>query len=108
MENHETTEQAAIRETQEEAQAEVEITQLYSMYSIPQLSQVYMLFRAKLLEPSFSSGPESLEVKLFEVSEIPWDELAFRVIEQTLRDYVADRERGEYVLKTGAIERVRG
>ena len=80
MENNETLAQGAARETLEEANARVEIRELYAVYNLPHISQVYLLFRAKLLDLDFSPGIESLEVKLFEEHEIPWDEMAFRVI----------------------------
>src|SRR3990167_5506784 len=78
MENGETTTGAAIRETLEEANARIAIGDLYSMYSLPYIDQVHMLFRARLLDPDFAHGPESLEVRLFAEHEIPWDEIAFR------------------------------
>jgi len=71
MENHETLIQGATRETFEEANARVEIRKLYAIYSLPHISQVYVLFRAKLLDLDFSPGIESLEVRLFEEQEIP-------------------------------------
>ena len=61
MENGETTEQAAARETWEEARARVGSMQLYGVFSIPHISQVYMMFRGVLLAEEFGPGPESLE-----------------------------------------------
>lgn len=91
MENRESTHEAALRETWEEARARVDIQSLFAVYSIPHISQVYMVFRGPLLEPSYSPGPESLAVELFRQADIPWDALAFPVMEKTLRQYVADR-----------------
>lgn len=91
MENRETTQQAALRETWEEARARVEIESLFAVFSIPHISQVYMLFRGRLAAPDFAPGPESLETALFSEAEIPWEELAFPVIEMTLRRYFEDR-----------------
>lgn len=89
MENGEGTEQAALRETREEACAEVTIQRLFAMISVTHISQVHLFFLADLPVPEFSSGEESLEVRLFEPHEIPWDDLAFATVEQTLRHYLA-------------------
>ncbi len=103
MENGETTPEAAARETLEEANAQVQIGELYSMYNIPYIDQVYLLFRARLLNLDFSPGVESLEVKLFTEQEIPWDELAFRAVSLTLKDYFADRQAGSYQFHIGDL-----
>lgn len=96
MENEETVAQAAARETLEEANARVEIGELYSFYSLPFMSHVHLLFRARLLDLDFSPGEESLEVKLFAEHEIPWDDLAFRTVRHTLQRYFEERKRGRY------------
>lgn len=88
MENGETVEQGAIRETVEECGAEVEITSLFSVYSLPHISQVYMTFLAHMRDSHFTGGAESLEVKLFHRPDIPWDDLAFRVIHAIMKHYV--------------------
>jgi ADP-ribose pyrophosphatase YjhB (NUDIX family) len=103
MEEGETLEEGAARETLEEANARVTIQQLYVTLSLPQISQVYVLFRATLNDLNFSSGTESLEVKLFREEEIPWDQLAFRTIEQTLRHFFADRKQNTFVAHIGEI-----
>jgi ADP-ribose pyrophosphatase YjhB (NUDIX family) len=103
MEEGETLEEGATRETLEEANARVTIEQMYSTISLPQISQVYVLFRATLLDLDFSSGSESLEVKLFREDEIPWDELAFRTVHDTLRHFFSDRELGGFVARVGEI-----
>ncbi len=90
MENGESTEQAAARETLEEACASVEKLKLYGVFSIPQINQVYMMFRASLQSEDYHSGAESLDVRLFEEHEIPWDELAFPVVKLTLERYFQD------------------
>lgn len=104
MENGETLAQAALRETVEEANANVEIGELYALYNLPHISQVYMLFQARLLDLSFRPGLETLEVKLFAESEIPWEALAFRAIRETLQRFFEDRSRGRYGLHIGTIE----
>ena len=103
MENGETTPEAAARETLEEANAQVKIGDLYSMYNIPYINQVYLLFRARLLNLDFSPGVESLEVALFAESDIPWDDLAFRAVSLTLKDYFADRKAGGYTFHIGDL-----
>ncbi len=103
MENYETVADGAIRETLEEANARVEVGQLFSFISLPHISQVYILFRAKLLDLNFSAGPESLDVKLFSEDEIPWNHLAFRTIHHTLENYYGDKRKGKFELHTGII-----
>lgn len=103
MENNETCEQGAVRETQEEANAEVSDIKLYTVFDIPHISQVYMIYRAKLNSLDFYPGSESLEVKLFNRNEIPWQELAFSVIRETLINYYSDIKTGDYKLRTGVI-----
>jgi len=107
MENGETTCQGAARETLEEANARVEVGQLYALYNIPHISQVYILFRARLLDLDFSAGAETLEVGLFAQDEVPWDQLAFATVRRTLTQYFRDRGNGEYRFHTGTIEPVR-
>jgi ADP-ribose pyrophosphatase YjhB (NUDIX family) len=103
MENNETTAQAALRETLEEANANVEIVGLYAMFDIPHISQVYLMFRARLLDLDFNPGEESLDVKLFPEHEIPWNQLAFPVINETLKFYFQDRKHNQYALRQGKI-----
>lgn len=108
MENGETTPVAAARETFEEAQAHVEIEALYSVFNLPHINQVYLLFRARLCDLDFAPGAESLEAALFSEAEIPWDLLAFPVVRETLRMYFADRARGVFPVHVGDIERLPG
>lgn len=103
MENNETCSEGALRETFEEANASISDLELYSVYDIPHISQVYMIYRAKLANLDFSPGIESLDVKLFDKQNIPWTELAFSVIRQTLIAYYNDKKRGSYSLQTGII-----
>ena len=105
MENDETIEDAALRETEEEAQASVALTGLYSVFSIPHVSQVYMVFRAKMKEHKFGAGEESLEVQLFDLDQIPWTEMAFQVIHETLGLYVQDRATNHFPVHVGTIQR---
>ncbi|NJO15133.1 MAG: NUDIX hydrolase [Thioploca sp.] len=103
MENKETLEQAARRETWEEAQANVDQLSLYTVFSLPHISQVYILFRANLRDLTFASGHESLEVQLFTQDEIPWENLAFPVIHRTLTYYFQDRAKGEFSLHLESV-----
>jgi ADP-ribose pyrophosphatase YjhB (NUDIX family) len=96
MENGESTEQAAMRETLEEACADVVDLSLYGVFSIPQINQVYMMFRARLASGNFRPGEESLETRLFSEHEIPWDELAFPVVKRTLERYYHDVRSGHF------------
>jgi ADP-ribose pyrophosphatase YjhB (NUDIX family) len=88
MEQHERLEEAAARETLEEAGATVELTRLQCVYSIPHISQVYLVFVGNIIDGVFAPGIESLETTLFSVEEIPWDELAFSAIRFSLEKYV--------------------
>lgn len=105
LENGETLTSGALRETLEEADARVAVGELYTVISLPQINQVYMMFRARLLDLDFGPGPESLEVRLFEESEIPWESLAFRTIARTLRNYFLDRRLDAFTLHVSVIER---
>lgn len=105
MENGETTAQGAMRETLEEANARVEIGPLYAMYNIPHINQVYILFRARLLDLDFSAGAETLETRLFDEADVPWESIAFATVRNTLTHYYADRKAGEYRFHLGTIER---
>ena len=105
LENHETLHAGAARETLEEAQARVEIGALYTVINLPQISQVYVMFRARLVDLDFGPGSESLEVRLFAEAEIPWEALAFRTIGRTLRNYFLDRKAGVFPTRLSTIER---
>ena len=105
LENGETVAAGAVRETLEEASARVEIGELYTMISLPQISQIYMMFRARLVDLDFGPGPESLEVRLFREDEIPWEEMAFRTIGRTLRNYFLDRKLGTFPTRVSVLER---
>jgi ADP-ribose pyrophosphatase YjhB (NUDIX family) len=90
----ETMQQAAARECQEEALAAVEVGSLLAVVNVTRANQVHVMFRAKLLEPKFAPGLESLEVALYDEASIPWPELAFASGEYALRRYFADRSAG--------------
>lgn len=96
LENSETVSDGAKRETLEEANARVEIISPYSLYNLTFISQIYFIFRARLMDTSFAPTLESLEVKLVAEEDIPWDEIAFDVIRQTLASYYRDRPSGVF------------
>ena len=103
LENGETITEGAKRETLEEACARVEIVAPYTLLSITHINQIYLIFRARLLDKNFSPGDESSDVRLFSESEIPWDKLAFTVIIKTLKYYYKDRSNGSFPVHTGTI-----
>jgi ADP-ribose pyrophosphatase YjhB (NUDIX family) len=104
LENGETVEAGAVRETVEEANARVVVGALYTVISLPQINQVYMMFRSRLADLDFGPGPESLEVRLYDESEIPWEALAFRTIARTLRNFFLDRKQGAFPTHVSSLE----
>ena len=93
MENDETTADAASRETLEEAGARIELHGLFSLLNVPHVHQVHMFYRATLLDLDYQAGAESLDVRLFAESEIPWDDIAFPTVAHTLRYFFEDLAR---------------
>lgn len=106
MELSETTAQAAAREAMEEANADIEIGDLYTLYSLPHINQVYLIYRGRLRRLEFGPGSESLDVQLFQEAEIPWNEIAFPVVTYTLENFFADRRAGRYRLHHGHADAV--
>jgi len=94
MENHETMEQAAIRETAEEALAEVETLEPLALVSVPHISQVHFMFRARLQNGRHGAGAESLETRLMHERDIPWAEIAFPSVRYALERFCEDRRKG--------------
>ncbi|WP_444931896.1 NUDIX hydrolase [Microbulbifer sp. SSSA002] len=105
MENGETSEEGALRESWEEARASIRVDELYSIYDIPHINQVYIMYRGELTDMNFGPGPESLEVELFREDEIPWGEIAFPIMQRTLEHYFEDTRTGQYQLHRGVINR---
>ena len=89
LELNESASAGAEREAWEEARARIEIEGLLAIYDIPRISQVQLIYRARLLDEGIEAGPESLEVRLFEWDRIPWSELAFPSVSWALQH---DRE----------------
>jgi len=108
LEDHETTIEGAKRETLEEAGAAVQVQNLYTLFNLPHANQIYLMFLADLTAPEFGPGVESLEVALYREQDIPWTQIAFPVVEQTLRLYFDDRRRGRFGVHTGDIIRLPG
>lgn len=105
LENGETIEEGAIRETLEEANARIVEPTLYTVFNLPHISQIHMFYLARLADTDFGPGIESLEVGLFGEDEIPWDALAFPVNGQTLEHYFSDRRSGQYPVRVMDIRR---
>jgi ADP-ribose pyrophosphatase YjhB (NUDIX family) len=99
MENGETTSEAAVRETEEEAGAQIEIGPLFSLLNVAHVHQVHMFYLARLCSLDFAPGIESLEVQLFSERDIPWADLAFPTIRTTLELFFADRVK----MREGAV-----
>ena len=87
LELREDPEQGARREAEEEAGAEIEIDALLAVYTIPRISLVQLIYRARLVRPEIAPGIESLEVELFEFGKIPWESLAFPSVTWALRHH---------------------
>ena len=96
MELNETTAEGAARETDEEAGAQFEMQDLFSLLNVARVGQVHFFYRARLISDQFNPGTETIEAKLFTEAEIPWDEIAFRTVKETLEHYFADRRAGSY------------
>jgi ADP-ribose pyrophosphatase YjhB (NUDIX family) len=94
MENGESLEQGAARETHEEALAHVQIGSLLALISIPEAQQVHVFFRGRLLTPAHSAGPESLETRLVDADDIPWADIAFQSTIYALERFLEDRAAG--------------
>ena len=96
MELQETSAQGAARETVEEAGAKFTLGPLFSLLNVPRVGQVHLFYRATLLSDVFAPGYETMEARLFTEEEVPWDELAFRTVRETLLRYFADRRTGSF------------
>lgn len=101
LENGESTLEGAIRETREEAGAELVVgeSSLYTLFNLPTINQVYLFFKAELANLDFAAGVESLEVDLFREEDIPWAEIAFPVVKITLENYLSDRQQQQFPVR---------
>ena len=100
MELNETVAQGAARETLEESGAVFEMEGLLSLVNVAQVGQVHFFYRARLLSAQFDPGHETLEARLFTEAEIPWEEIAFRTVKETLTRYFDDRRSGKFSFHT--------
>lgn len=105
LETGETIAEGAVRETWEEANARVVVEELYTVFNLPYISQIYMFYRAQLMNLDFSPGVESQDVRLFAREEIPWDELAFPVVRATLDHFYRDREVAQFPVRVEDLHR---
>jgi len=103
LENGEAAEAGAVRETWEEARAEVVLDDLYTVFSLPHISQIYMFYRARLERQEFAAGDETEDIGLFREGDVPWRELAFPVIRETLEHYFHDRTREHFPVRSRSL-----
>lgn len=103
MELGESTSEGALRETIEEAGAKVRMGALFTLLNVVRVGQVHLFYRAEMLDTTLDPGPETIEARLFREDEIPWDQLAFRTVRQTLELFFEDRRRGAFGVHTRDI-----
>jgi ADP-ribose pyrophosphatase YjhB (NUDIX family) len=103
LELGETTAQGALRETDEEAGAQIELGSLFTLLNVVRVGQVHLFYLAAMTSPALSPGSETLEARLFREDEVPWDEIAFRTVRETLRYFFDDRRRGRFGLHCADI-----
>ena len=107
--------EGAARESFEEAEAVVLNPQLYGLYDIPDIGQIYSIYITELKDGAYGIGSESLDCALFKEEDIPWDKLAFEAVRRTLKSYFTDRQQfdsqdkfpihQDYIGKDQAIKR---
>jgi ADP-ribose pyrophosphatase YjhB (NUDIX family) len=98
MELNETVAEGAARETLEESGAQFELEDLFTLVNVARVGQVHLFYRARLLSDVFDPGHETIEARLFTEAEIPWDEIAFKTVKETLEHYFSDRRTGHFTL----------
>ncbi len=94
LELGESSAEGAVRETVEEAGAQIELGPLFSLLDVPRVGQVHLFYLATMTSPALDPGSETLEARLFMETEVPWDQIAFRTVRETLRYFFEDRQRG--------------
>jgi ADP-ribose pyrophosphatase YjhB (NUDIX family) len=103
LELGETTAEGAVRETVEEAGAQIELGALFTLLNVVRVGQVHLFYLATMRSPALDPGPESLEARLFAEDEVPWEQIAFRTVRETLQHFFADRRGGQFRLHTADI-----
>ncbi len=96
LELGESTADGAIRETVEEAGAQIELGPLFTLINVVRVGQVHLFYRARMTSPDLDPGSETLEARLFREDEVPWDQIAFRTVRETLQLFFADRKRSHF------------
>ena len=104
MENSETLQEGALRETKEETQASPKIIAPYSAFSLTHISQVHFFYLADLGNESFGPTSESSAVELFDEKDVPWDQIAFPTVTKTLKYYFEDRKNGDFPFREEALK----
>jgi ADP-ribose pyrophosphatase YjhB (NUDIX family) len=104
MENAETLQAGALRETKEETGSNARIIMPYTMFSLPHINQIHLFYLAELLDDNYGPTPESSEVKLFSIQDIIWSELAFPTVEKTLKFYIEDIKNNEFEFREEDIK----
>ena len=103
MELRETLAEGAARETDEEAGAQIDMQALFAVLDVPRVGQVHFFFRAQMHNDHLNPGHETMEARLFSEADIPWDDLAFKTVKETLRCFFADRAKGSFGFHTLTI-----
>jgi len=103
LELGESTAEGALRETDEEAGARIELQGLFTVLNVVRVGQLHLYYRARMLDTTLAPGPETIEARLFREDEVPWDQIAFRTVRQTLEHYFADRTSGVFPVHAGDI-----
>jgi len=104
LENQETVEEGAQRELYEETEAKIEDLQLFSVYSVPRINQIHIYYRANMMSAHWALTSESTEIRLMDISEIPWDEIAFPSTKFMLEKYAEDVKKGSFCVHQGHFE----
>src|ERR1700722_13747248 len=80
---------AAVREAREECGLEIRLDGLVNMYSYPGRAPIITVFAATPLGGDLCGNDECLETAEFDISALPWANLAFQSTHDGLRDYLA-------------------